>query len=109
MYYYIKLTYLNMTLCSYSSFVSSTQVRLAASVTARKFLLGLPSDEAREQFFAPLLPPLCLNRYYVAEGVRIYNQQTWKLVTQTKGRELVALHIRPVVSSLSYSDIDWFR
>ncbi len=38
------------------------QVRLAASVAARKFLLGLPVD-AREKFYSLLLPPLCLNRF----------------------------------------------
>lgn len=84
-------------LARYGAIVLS-QVRLASSVAARQFLVGLPSEEARQQFYPTLLPPLCLNRYYVAEGVRIYNQQTWKEVTHTAGKQLVEQHIQPVVS-----------
>ena len=32
---------------------------------------------------------MCLNRYYVAEGVRNYSQETWNRVTGEHGRELV--------------------
>ncbi len=32
------------------------------------------------------LPPF---RYYVAEGVRLYSQETWRVVTQTRGVQLV--------------------
>ena len=37
------------------------------------------------------------SRYYVAEGVRIYNQDTWRQVTGGDGRHLVELHINDVV------------
>ena len=37
------------------------QVRLAASVATRQFLLGL-SEGDRFKFYNDLLPPLCLNR-----------------------------------------------
>ncbi|XP_063218137.1 uncharacterized protein LOC134528448 isoform X1 [Bacillus rossius redtenbacheri] len=74
-----------------------SQVRLAACVAARKFLTSLPNDEAREVFFPDLLPQLCLNRYYVAEGVRIYSQETWRQVTGCRGRDLVQRHIAVVV------------
>ncbi|KAK2178117.1 hypothetical protein NP493_558g01003 [Ridgeia piscesae] len=73
-----------------------SQVRLAASVATRQFLLGL-SEGDRFKFYNDLLPPLCLNRYYVAEGVRIYNQETWRQVTAGGGRRLVEQHIQPVV------------
>ena len=38
-----------------------SQVRLAASVATRKFLLGLP-EGVRQKFYPLLLPALCLNR-----------------------------------------------
>ncbi len=37
-------------------------------------------------------------RYYVAEGVRLYSQETWRVVTQTRGVQLVEQHIHKVVS-----------
>ncbi|XP_078593864.1 uncharacterized protein LOC144871827 [Branchiostoma floridae x Branchiostoma japonicum] len=74
-----------------------SQVRMAASVATRKFLLSMPSEEARKKYYPLLLPRLCLNRYYVAEGVRIYSQETWRQVTQTEGKALVEEHISQVV------------
>ena len=38
------------------------------------------------------------SRYYVAEGVRIYNQDTWKLVTDGAGKHLVEVYINEIVS-----------
>jgi hypothetical protein len=70
-----------------------SQVRLSASVAARKFLMSLPDDKAREIFYPELLPRMCLNRYYVAEGVRIYSQETWRQVTGTAGKDLVEKYI----------------
>ena len=40
----------------------------------------------------------CLNRYYVAEGVRLYNQETWSRVLGNTGREVVAQYIKEVVN-----------
>ena len=34
-----------------------------------------------------------LDRHYVAEGVRLYSQETWKLVTEMKGIHLVEKYI----------------
>ena len=36
-------------------------------------------------------------RYYTAEGVRIYSQETWNTVTGGKGKQLVEQHIDSVV------------
>ena len=36
-------------------------------------------------------------RYYTAEGVRIYSQETWNGVTGGKGKQLVEQHIADVV------------
>jgi len=37
-----------------------------------------------------LLPAMCLNRYYVAEGVRVFSQETWRLAVGDRGVSLVA-------------------
>lgn len=36
-------------------------------------------------------------RYYVAEGVRIYSQETWRQVTGTAGKQLVQKYISHTV------------
>ncbi|XP_063591073.1 uncharacterized protein LOC134768277 [Penaeus indicus] len=74
-----------------------SQVRLASSVATRKFLMSLPAA-ARERFFPVLLPRLCLNRYYVAEGVRLHSQETWRQVAGSEGKALVEKYIDPVVA-----------
>ncbi|XP_071164390.1 uncharacterized protein [Mytilus edulis] len=75
-----------------------SQVRLAASVATRKFLHSLPSEEVKDQFYSILIPRMCLNRYYVAEGVRIYSQETWRQTTEGEGRHLVEKYIDDVVN-----------
>ena len=39
-----------------------------------------------------------MNRYYVAEGVRLYSLDTWKQVVGTKGRESVASCMKETVA-----------
>jgi Vacuolar 14 Fab1-binding region len=48
-------------------------------------MAGLPQD-VRRQFYPMLLPRMCLNRHYVAEGVRVYSHETWKKVIGADGR-----------------------
>jgi hypothetical protein len=36
-------------------------------------------------------------RYYVADGVRMYSQETWQLVMGDQGRQQVAAHISQVI------------
>ncbi|XP_022785332.1 uncharacterized protein LOC111325729 [Stylophora pistillata] len=74
-----------------------SQVRLAASVATRQFFQTLPSKESREKFFPKVLPAMCLNRYYVAEGVRIYSQQSWKIIVGTEGKHMVEKYITETV------------
>ena len=38
-----------------------------------------------------------VRRYYTAEGVRIYSQETWYEVTEGRGKQLVEQHIDVVV------------
>jgi hypothetical protein len=64
------------------------QVRYAACVAARHFMLAL--GEERAAYYPALLPHLCFNRYDVAEGVCAYSQETWRLVLGDGGRAWVA-------------------
>ena len=64
------------------------QVRLAACVAARAFMLA--AGDARAVYFPALLPPLCFNRHDVAEGVRAYSAETWRLLLGTEGPAWVA-------------------
>ena len=69
-----------------------SQVRYAASVASRTFVMQR-KDGAHDAFVALLpkiLPQMCLNRYYVAEGVRLYSQETWKMAVGDQGRQWVA-------------------
>eukprot|EP00571_Detonula_confervacea_P013737 CAMPEP_0172298416 /NCGR_PEP_ID=MMETSP1058-20130122/1086_1 /TAXON_ID=83371 /ORGANISM="Detonula confervacea, Strain CCMP 353" /LENGTH=881 /DNA_ID=CAMNT_0013007691 /DNA_START=25 /DNA_END=2670 /DNA_ORIENTATION=- len=80
-----------------------SQVRMAGSVLGRRFVLALlkihsnnnseseeddeDDDEELTVFESAagdlvpmLLPRMCLNRFYLAQGVKLYSQETWKLV-----------------------------
>lgn len=72
------------------------QVRFASSRATRELLQGVP-EECREAILPTLLPPMCLNRYYVAEGVRVFSQESWRLVFGDTGRRRVAEHIGAIV------------
>lgn len=72
-----------------------SQVRFAASVATRAFMQA--AGPFRETVYPLLLPPMCLNRYYLAEGVRMYNQATWALVMGQEGRTWVARYAPGVV------------
>ena len=73
-----------------------SQVRLAASVATRQFFLDMDMH-TKDKYFALLLPPMCLNRYYLAEGVRLYNAETWKIVFGLEGKSYVEKYINEVV------------
>jgi len=64
------------------------QVRYAACAATRAFMEAAAGW--REETFPALLPPMCLNRRYQAEGVRLYSQRTWELVMGSDGRAWVA-------------------
>ena len=42
---------------------------------------------------------ICYFRYFIAEGVRIYSQETWKQIAGTDGKTLVETYIENVVST----------
>jgi len=73
-----------------------SQVRMAACFATRQFFTSLGAVDAT--YLDILIPPMCLNRYYVAEGVRVYSQETWITVTKMQGVHLVEQHISSVVT-----------
>jgi hypothetical protein len=82
-----------------------TQVRFASSVATRTFLTKLSA--VREKYFSSLIPRMALNRYYVAEGVKLYSQATWVMVVGTEGPAIVSRYIDEVVEHyVSQTDAD---
>eukprot|EP01147_Barroeca_monosierra_P004861 gene4864-6883_t len=72
-----------------------SQVRMASSVATRCFFMGM-QEETRKEFFPLLIPRMCLNRYYVAEGVKLYSQESWRIVSNGNGIQLVETYIGSV-------------
>lgn len=69
-----------------------SQVRYASSLCARSFFMVIKNCERQEdyhQFNQALIPRMCLNRYYVAEGVRNYSIETWRQVFGDRGKQVV--------------------
>ena len=65
-----------------------SQVRFAASVACRALMTHAAlsaNNDARSASLDVLLPPMSLNQHYVAEGVRLYSQSTWKMVFGAQG------------------------
>lgn len=79
-----------------------SQVRMAASVLNRVFWSTLqetcqfPTSNL-EKLYPVLVPRMCLNRFYLAQGVKLYSHQTWKMVFPNNGAQAVAQTIAPVV------------
>lgn len=70
-----------------------SQVRMAASVLTRALWEHLPADQPKDDLLAPLLPRMCLNRFYLAQGVKLYSHETWKLIFPQGGVDAVADHL----------------
>jgi hypothetical protein len=75
-----------------------SEVRMDASIAVRHFLNKLTPD-ARMEHFGLLLPGMCINRYYIAEGVRIFSQISWR---QFAGEGGVALVVRFLPNIVPY-------
>jgi hypothetical protein len=72
-----------------------SQVRYAASRATRSFMVEVTKQPAK--WYPTLLPPLCLNRHYIADGVRNYTMETWRMVVGLKGKDLIAQNMSSVV------------
>ncbi|GAA56199.1 hypothetical protein CLF_110260 [Clonorchis sinensis] len=74
------------------------QVRMTASRAVRTFFeVPPPPEHSATDVYPILLPAMCLNRYYVAEGVRLYSQETWCRVTKGEGKKLIGIYLDAVV------------
>ncbi|GJP45780.1 hypothetical protein CLOM_g5116, partial [Closterium sp. NIES-68] len=74
-----------------------SQVRYAASVANRGLFLSAGAVHHKDRYLPTLLPAMVFNRYYGADGVRIYSQDTWQQVMGGGGRAAVARHMQQVV------------
>lgn len=61
-----------------------SRIRQASCAAALSFLSGLNADEDRLVFLPTLLPSLCLNRFYAAEGVKTIAHDAWRQLVGTK-------------------------
>ncbi|CAI5957150.1 unnamed protein product [Closterium sp. NIES-65] len=75
-----------------------SQVRYAASVGNRALFLAAGAMHHKERYLPTLLPAMVFNRYYGADGVRIYSQDTWQRVMGGGGRAAVAQHMALVAA-----------
>jgi len=74
-----------------------SQVRMAASVLCRVFFSSIEDlNGSCDDLYPLLLPRMCLNRFYLAQGVKLYSHETWKLVVKDNGINLVAQNLPAV-------------
>jgi hypothetical protein len=74
-----------------------SQVRMAASVLCRIFFNLLNKlDSPFDDLYPVLLPRMCLNRFYLAQGVKLYSHETWKIIFADTGLKLVVNHLGAV-------------
>lgn len=72
-----------------------SQVRMASSVLCRAYLSSL-DPSFRKQADKVLVPFMSLNRFYLAEGVRLYSQETWRQKV-ADGKEVLETHLPAVI------------
>ena len=85
-----------------------SQVRYASSLCARSFYAAAGEDSTlRDKYDGMLVPRMCLNRYYVAEGVRVYSNDTWRQCFGEQGKQLVCKYADEVAAFyISQSEAD---
>jgi len=74
-----------------------SQVRYAATVSTR-MLMDKCGPSSRHEHFPTLLPAMCLNRHYVAEGVRNLSQDTWRHIFPSGAAGHLYAHLTDVVA-----------
>ncbi|GMH64351.1 hypothetical protein TrRE_jg1602 [Triparma retinervis] len=72
-----------------------SQVRMASSVLCRAYLFPL-DPASRKQADKVLIPFMILNRFYLAKGVRLYSQETWRQKV-ANGKEVLETHLPAVI------------
>jgi len=74
-----------------------SQVRMAASVLCRVFFkILLELNSPFEDVYPVVLPRMCLNRFYLAQGVKLYSHETWKMLFKDSGLDLVVANLGAV-------------
>lgn len=90
-----------------------SQVRMAGSVLCRVFYVAMldyakicperleTKDDWLSSTFPILLPRMCLNRFYLAQGVKLYSHETWRILFdhsafEISGLECIAENAGPV-------------
>lgn len=74
-----------------------SQVRMASSVLCRELLVTLEQQGSpMDDLYPVLLPRMCLNRFYLAQGVKLYSHETWKLVFKSSALPHIAQHLPAV-------------
>jgi hypothetical protein len=78
-----------------------SRIRQASCKAALVFLAGLAEqeDETRRNFMAKLLPGICLNRFYAADGVKATAADTWRGIVGSRGREWICALIESFATS----------
>ena len=67
-----------------------SQVRYAAGLSVRSLYNVIKNDKELTTLYNPsLVPRMCINRYYVAEGVRVYAIETWRSTFGESGKQTV--------------------
>eukprot|EP01064_Diplonema_japonicum_P002273 TRINITY_DN11451_c1_g1_i1.p1 TRINITY_DN11451_c1_g1~~TRINITY_DN11451_c1_g1_i1.p1 ORF type:complete len:535 (+),score=114.80 TRINITY_DN11451_c1_g1_i1:60-1607(+) len=66
-----------------------SQVRYRATHSMKAYL----AKHTKPEIYPLILPRLCLNRYYIAEGVRLETQRLWVKVCGDRGIQLVSEHL----------------
>ena len=80
-----------------------SQVRMAASVMLRTFIncsgVDKRDDDKAKSVMRDLIPAMVFNRFYLADGVRLYSQENWKILTKinNNGIELVGKNLDLIV------------
>jgi len=75
-----------------------SQVRMAACTLCRTLFVTLKaSNLPLQSYFPKLLPRMCLNRFYLAQGVKLYSQDTWRIVLGENGIVRVVENIVGIV------------
>jgi hypothetical protein len=74
-----------------------SQVRMGASVLCRVLFTALTDEEHLQDLYVALLPRMCFNRFYLAQGVKLYSHETWKVVFPNGGIERVVEYL-PAIS-----------
>lgn len=74
----------------------SPRVRFAAVAAVRPFIDACCRERPLDEQFPQLIPPLCLNRYFPAEGLGRVCADTWQHAVGMRGRAVIA-HLMPAV------------